>query len=395
MSSDFPPPEPDNADEAPERETRRGKARERQRRRRERRLSQSESPSRHSEHLTPSGSIHIHLPRVRIPYMRLLAGLLIAVVLVIGVILVLRRLKPPEVAVLPNGLWIGTEWTHDAQTPESIAPLVQRLQAHKMGTVYAWVSWLQEDATWRGAENFTKVRAFASQFKEADPQATLYGWVSFPVDLGDGKSRLEDEDLQQSIADFSASIVNELGYDGVFLNVEPVWDGDEAFLSLLRKVRASIGENVPLAVAVPPDWSPEDAGIPVPPLIVPGTVWSKEYKQSVALLADQLVVMAYNSGLSTPADYEEWLAYQVNVFAKAVSELGEGTKIVIGVPTYDAEPPGHDPAVENVSTALQGYRLGLAQAGDAAAFVEGIALYADWETDDTEWAQLDTWLANH
>ena len=238
-------------------------------------------------------------------------------------------------------------------------------------------------------------QCICSQLKEAYPQVNLHGWVSFPANLGEDGYRLDDEELQQSIADFSASVVNELGYDGVFLNIEPVWDGDEAFLSLLRKVRTSVGENTPVSVAVPPDWSPEDADIPVPPLIVPGTVWSREYKQSVALLTNQMAIMAYNSGLSEADDYVEWMAYQVETFAEAVGELGEGTNVIIGIPTYDAEPPGHDPAVENVLSALQGYSLGLAQAGEDAAFVQGIAVYADWETDETEWAQFGAWVAGN
>ncbi len=198
--------------------------------------------------------------------------------------------------------------------------------------------------------------------------------------------------MQQNIADFSASVVTELGFDGVFLNIEPVWTDDENFLELLRKVRASVGDDVTISVAAPPDWSPENADIPVPPLIVPGTIWETEYKQSVALLADQIAVMAYNSGLSSPTDYEQWMAYQVAAFAQAVGELGQGTELLIGIPTYDAEPPGHDPLVENVESALDGYADGLEQAGEAASFVRGVAIYAGWTTDDLEWAQFGAWV---
>jgi spore germination protein YaaH len=259
--------------------------------------------------------------------------------------------------------------------------------------VYAWVSWLQEDATWRGAENFGNVAAFARQFKAAYPESNLLGWVSFPVNVGENNYRLDNEDLQQSIADFSQLVVNDMGFDGVFLNIEPVWDGDENFLALLRKVRASIGDNTPISVAIPPDWSPIDAGIPVPPLIVPGTVWEKEYKQSVALLSDEMAVMAYNSGLSSSADYVQWVAYQIKAFSEAVSELGAGTELVIGIPTYDSELPGHDTAVENVASAVQGVLIGLREAGDRAAFVRGVAIYAGWTTDETEWSQYEsTWV---
>ena len=66
-----------------------------------------------------------------------------------------------------------------------------------------------------------------------------------------------------------------------------------------------------LAVAVPPDWTPSDAGIVVPRQIEPGTVWEQSYKQRVALLANQIFVAAYNAGFETAADYSAWVAYQV------------------------------------------------------------------------------------
>ena len=103
--------------------------------------------------------------------------------------------------------------------------------------------------------------------------------------------------------------------------------------------------------------------------------------------------MAYNSGLSSPADYAQWVAYQVASWARSIAALGEGTEIVIGMPTYDAELPGHDPLVENVTSAEAGYELGLEQAGEDATFVRGRALYADWTTDEQEWAAFKAALA--
>ncbi len=394
MEPEFPLPESPESNTPEEESVRRGgRARERQRRRKER-LQQSDRPApRTSSHLTPPGRrINVQMPAVRIPRLGLLIGAVVGVVLVVGVIFLLRSIKPPDPEILPHALWVGTEWTYEIHEPEAIQAFADDLREKNIGTLYAWVSWLQEDGTWRGAENFTRVRAFAQQLKEVYPQLSLHGWVSFPVNVGEDGYRLDDEELQQNIADFSASVVSELGFDGVFLNIEPVWDGDENFLALLRKVRASVGDTVPVSVAIPPDWSPEDAGIPVPPLVVPGTIWAEEYKQSVALLSNQMAIMAYNSGLSTPEEYVEWTAYQVETFARAISQLGEGTELLIGIPTYDAEPPGHDPAVENVESALQGYMAGLTQAGDAAAFVRGVAIYAGWTTDDLEWAQFSEWL---
>lgn len=364
---------------------RRGHARNRQQLRQNRRRRNRESTG---SHLSPAGGVSITLPQVRIPVVRLVAGLALGVILLVGVVVFLRSLKPAEAEILPNALWLGTEWTYEEHEARDIRSLAERLRENEIGTVYAWVSWLQGDATWRGAERFNLVKAFATQLKDEWPELELHGWISLPVNLGEAGYRLDDQELQQAVVDFCSSVVRELGFDGVFLNIEPVWDGDEHFVELLRKVRLRLGESVPVSVAVPPDWSPVDAGIPVPPLILPGTVWSRGYKQNVALLSDQMAIMSYNSGLSTATDYETWMAYQVQIFSEAVSELGEGTRLMIGIPTYDAEPPGHDPEVENMISALNGLRAGLAAAGPAAEWVQGAAIYADWTTDAAEWEQF-------
>jgi hypothetical protein len=334
------------------------------------------------------------LPKVRLPVNRVGLGAVGSIMLIILVVYVLGRVRNDSAELPPNAVWLGTELTYAANDDQTIKDFVQRLREHEVGTVYAWVSWLQADQTWRGTDNFDAVQTFVRQFKQYYPEAQLYGWVSFPVNVGENNYRLDNVGLQQIIADFSARVTNEFGFDGVFLNVEPVWNDDGNFLALLRKVRAAVGDDVLISAAIPPDWSPIGANIPVPSQIVPGTVWDREYKQSVALLVDEMAVMAYNSGLTSPADYSVWMAYQVNAFAQAIDELGGGTDIVIGIPTYDAEPPGHDPNVETIPAAVEGVRAGLLEAGDAAAFVRGLGVYADWTTDEAEWAAFKQSWAN-
>jgi hypothetical protein len=240
------------------------------------------------------------------------------------------------------------------------------------------------------------VRAFVRQFKAAYPESELLAWIGFPVDVGQGY-RLDQVELHDQVAQLSQSAVSEFGFDGVFLNIEPVWNADENFLAIVRRVRAALGEDAVLAAAIPPDWSPLNADIPVPPLIVPGTAWDETYKQSAALLLDQMAIMAYNSGLTSSGDYTQWMAYQVKAYAQAVDALGGGglTELIIGVPTYDAELPGHDPLVENMESAAAGIRLGLQQAGNASVHVRGAGIYAGWTTDSDEWGQWQrSWLQN-
>jgi hypothetical protein len=400
FDEEFPYNDTDSASESSE--SRRGRARERHRRRLEKRQGVGQAAgARGPSHLSTAPNIRLSMPDIPVSsqQLRLVGYGVGSALLVIIVILLLGRLKGDDAVTHPNAIWIGTEWTYQLHEPQEIETLVRLLRDHHIGVIYAWVSWLQADETWRGAENFATVRQFAEQFKQAYPEAELYGWLGFPVNIGPNNYRLDNEDLQRNIADFSARVVSDLGFDGVFLNVEPVWDGDDNLLALLRKVRASVGESVPVSVATPPDWSPLGVDIPLPPLIVPGTIWDKPYKQSVALLTDQMAVMAYNSGLTadagfTPEDYSRWMAYQVQVFAEAVSELRINTQVLIGIPTYEAEPPGHDPTVENLASAIAGVRLGLAAAGEAAGYIRGVAIYAGWTTDEADWLQFRSLWVN-
>ncbi len=334
------------------------------------------------------------MPKIKIPRgSGLVLGVVGAIAFVALLVYVLGQLRNDTPTVPPNALWLGTEWTYDTHTDEEVAALAQKLHDEQIGTVYAWVSWYKYDGTWNASDQFENVKAFVKQFKAAYPESDLCGWVSVPVQDDTGAEREDYATLAQPVADFSKQVMDDFGFDGIFLNVENVWDGDQNFLALLRAVRSTVGMDTQISAAIPPDWSPSNSSIPLPPLIEPGTEWAKTYKQSVALLVDHMAVMAYNSGLSSTNDYAQWVAYQVKTFADAIAELDTETDLVIGIPTFDAAPPGHDPAVENINSAVEGVRAGLQQAGSAASYVRGLAIYAEWETDATEWQDFQTaWL---
>ncbi len=383
------PDDEEDSSPASRRERKPGGARDRYERRKQTGTTKpAVSSPRQRQIRTPQ---EFRLPKISIPRSRAwlpILGIVGGVIFVVLIVVVLGSLRNTPVERQPNALWLGTEWTYETHTDEAIATLVEQLRDRKIGTVYAWVSYLQYDRTWRAQDQFENVKNFVTQFNEAYPEALLVGWVSLPTTESDGvTTRISDVSLQQEVAAFSKRVIDEFGFEGVFLNAEPVWDGDQNFLAMLRALRGSLGIDVPISAAIPPDWSPSNSNIPLPPLIEPGTEWATPYKQSVALLVDQMAVMAYQSGLSSADDYAQWVAYQVKTFALAIADLGTETSLVIGIPTFDAEPPGHDPLVENVGSAVRGVELGLEQSGDAARYVEGVAMYADWTTTPDEWAQ--------
>ncbi len=323
-----------------------------------------------------------------------------AIILVIGVILLMGSLRGTNPAQsLPNAIWLGIEWTYEEPDDAAVQALVERLRQHGIGTIYAWVSYLDEGGAWGGASGArrdfeavaARVQRFRVQMQSAFPEADLYGWISVQTDLGGDGNRLVDPAVQAAVADFSAGIITDMGFDGVFLDVRPVSGQNSAeYIALLNAVQLAIRDDALIAVAVPPDLSPVGAGIPVSPRIAPGTVWEDAFKQRVALLTDQMAVLAFDSGLTSPVDYSEWVAYQVETYARTMAEIDTTRGIIIGIPTYDDNAPLHLASVENVDSALNGIRRGLSLSGTTAEYITGTALYWEATTDSQEWNNFGT-----
>ena len=96
------------------------------------------------------------------------------------VVYVLGRVRNSTLTTQPNAVWLGTEWTYDDHTDDQIAELVKKLRDQQIGTVYAYVSYLQFNGTWRNEDKFDNVKAFVQQFKKAYPEGQLYGLVGDP-----------------------------------------------------------------------------------------------------------------------------------------------------------------------------------------------------------------------
>jgi hypothetical protein len=341
-----------------------------------------------SPQVRPSGGFT--LPKINLPASRTLLLALGSALFIAAVVAALGSLRsrPAEDGV--NALWLGDEWTYTPADEGAVSSLVERMKTNRIGTLFAWIAQLMPDRAWFGEAHFEAASQFAAAFKAAYPSASLYGWIRIPVD---GASIALDSAVQSQIAAISRRIVDEMGFDGVLLHVDPILNEDESYLALLRQVRTQIG-SAALAVAVPPDWTPTAANVPQPPLIAPGTIWDTIYKQRVALLVDEIVVQTYNTGFTDPNDYARWIAYQVETYTAAIDALDVVVKVFIGMPTYDADPPRFNPAVENIASAAAGLRAGMNAAGDAARFLRGAALYAEWTTDEREWESFRTeWAA--
>jgi hypothetical protein len=347
------------------------------------RRSQDHITGRYREDMPPPVERDAPEVRVRRPGCLLLGGLLVGILgaaaaAALALFLVLR----PQAPAAHNAVWMGITWGQSEHEDESVRQLAQLLRAQGIDTLYVWTTWLQADATW-SETTFENMPAPGIQTRFRIKLAHLDAWIGLPVDVP--AYRLDDAEIRSEVASFATRALVDFGFDGVHINAEPVWDADENFLALLREVRLAMGEEATVSVAVPPDWNTGDPAIPAGPYTTADAHWSQEYKQRVAFLSDEMAVMAYNSGLSVPQDYQAWMAYQVTRFLSALVPLDVETRLIIGIPTYDAELPGHDPAAESIPAAVSGVLDGLAQNESVADRVRGLGIYAYWSTDASEW----------
>jgi hypothetical protein len=114
--------------------------------------------------------------------------------------------------------------------------------------------------------------------------------------------------------------------------------------------------------------------------------WSDNYLREVANNADQIAVMAYDSGLFFPSDYRSWMIYQVQGIAQALAQLN--ISVLIGAPVSEEWTPSHNTTTEYLTNALYGIRAGLSGSAHPQV-VDGVAIYPYWEVSADEWVALD------
>lgn len=373
------------------------KARDRQKQRRQERdmVSKTGRSTSSPKQAAPEGSFKI--PEVRVKGGRWWLLIPLGIVVVASVIFALRLLTPAEETVLPNALWLNSTWAYQEHDMQNLLDLSITLRSHDIGTVFLYVSSLKGDGTWSGLldgrnrfeEVEPRLQDLISNLRSIAPNLNIYAWIE--VNGNTPTYRLNDLQIQNTINIFSTRMVNTLGFDGVLLDIKPIFEENEDYIQILRNVRREIGTAKMLLVSVPPDLTPSGTSLNLPTVIAPATEWSEQYKQRVALLANFIVIAAYNSYQTNPVDYIEWVAYQVDSYIAALAELDTTTQIFLSVPNYAPNPPAHDGSVESIAGAMDGVNRALSETSELQALsFAGVALYTDRLPNDEDWAIFDS-----
>lgn len=179
-----------------------------------------------------------------------------------------------------------------------------------------------------------------------------------------------------------------VGFDGIHFDIEPVGDSDLDFINLLKETRETLPQGKIISVALA-EFIPNSL------------IWlltdfhgfenynTQVNYSNVAKYSDQIVVMAYDTGIKHGWLYR-WLVREQTTW---LSALLDGKELFVAIPAYDQQKEDFDPAVENVENGVRGIIAGLNNMRSDEENFAGVAIYPYWEIDANEWKIYeDLWL---
>jgi hypothetical protein len=282
-----------------------------------------------------------------------------------------------------NAVWLEHRWLERDHTTLEMETILSALASR--GVVYVYPHLIPFNSAGRlPVHSRDQMRAFLAVARRVAPEMKVLPWVG-GLRVGWKRQRAGTVDLadlgqRQRIVAECRGLIDE-GFDGIHLNIEPVGDGSDDLLALLRALRTAVGPGRILSLSA---IRPAPFAIPV----APNFVWTTDYYRRLAAVADQLVVMAYDTALPTQALYRRYVAYAAQAGTEAILEARSPARLLMGVPTYDETGMMHRAGVETPENAILGIVAGLRGLGGGGTF-EGVALYAGWTTDPAEWAAYE------
>lgn len=126
------------------------------------------------------------MPSLTLPtWWRAVAFVPLSLAVVVGVVVLLGILNPPEVVSAPNAIWLNERWTHQSREDIDFVQLGAQLEANQIGTIYAYVSSLRANNMWSGKpsrqnifnEVSENVRDFLGRWRSVAPDTEVFAWV--------------------------------------------------------------------------------------------------------------------------------------------------------------------------------------------------------------------------
>lgn len=269
-----------------------------------------------------------------------------------------------------NGLWLRYYWYVGKYSNQDWKLMLERLQKYRIKYAYFHVLTAKADGSLR-YHHLDNARKITNAVHTTAPGTQAIAWVY--VGQYDAGVDLSRPQVRRTLVKEALWLVEKCGFDGIQWDYEFCFSGDQGLLSLLRETRAALPQRALLSVDTP--------------MWYPGTLWgwNDTYFKQVARCSDQLVVMCYDSYVILPRLYVWLVAQQVIHITSDVELANPKCHVVLGLPTYEDVTAAHHKHAENLSNALRGVALGLSNLKSRSEVLDGIALFADYTTDNSEW----------
>jgi len=281
----------------------------------------------------------------------------------------------------PNAIWAAHDWVGETHTAAEYDALADRLQANRITDVFFHVGPLAEDGT-IDPSLYPNAATLIAELESRLPELRAQAWIGQKEMLGGGPLDLADVSVRSAIVETAGDFL-ELGFDGIHYNIEPVASGNKALLALLDETRPVVdASGAVLSIAADEIEPYPGARRALKRFFPDAQLWSGDYYEAIAARTDQMAVMMYDTRLPYAWAYSTAVTWVTRL---AWHNIGKDTVLFIGVPTYDEETAGFDPEAENLRSALIGIARTMPSDRDSPRMF-GLAIYADWTTDDAEWA---------
>jgi hypothetical protein len=339
-------------------------------------------------------------PRDRLRRLRLLAGLLVtaigAAVLVVALSALSIRLwwvsdpSDGQRSRGVNALWAAHTWVGDEHSDAEYQALADLLRRNEISDVFFHAGPLEADGS-VPADRTGHAGALVAAMARYAPEVRVQAYLGQIEHRGGGPLDLGDPEVRDGIVRTAEQFL-DLGFEGIHYDIEPVYPGDQGFLDLLDRTRVvTQSRGAVLSVAL------EQLELVPGEERVIGTFLrgyhnpTRGFLRETAERVDQVAIMTYDTGL--PAD---WLfgAYMARQTEEVVQTIGDDVTVFMGIPTYDEGSFWRfHPSAENMRSGIRGVRKGLDRLSRDNTNNVGIAIFAEWTTDDDEWnAYSSAWL---
>lgn len=280
----------------------------------------------------------------------------------------------------PVGLWLKHAWMEEEHSAEELSALARHLMLQEVTHVYVHIGpYNTKGLITRYKEDV--VRSWLKTLKREAPGVARLAWLGGRGLANGGTVDLTSATYRKSMVEEAVSLLEKFDFDGVHLNIEPLEETDLDFLLFLQDLRKALDGKL-ISFAAPklrPWWVPGAFGISQ-------RYWRSEAFSRIMPYLDQIVVMVYDTGVPTSGLYQKYVASNVEALREAHRAGGRPQcQLLVGLPSYDQPTFFHKPAVENLEFGLIGFLLGVTNSPEPDDPAVGVAIYANWTTEDSEW----------